>query len=298
MRPRDILFYHGMKGVVGVNTSDATATVAQILLSQTAYGPTGAKLTGTMPNNGAMTLTPGASVVAIPAGYHNGSGTVPAVVVPAANVLTGTTIAGTAGTMPNNGAGGTVTPGTANQTKAAGYWSSLITILGDANLLAANLKNGISVFGVTGNLLTATGNATVGDVASGLTFSNTTSTGLTGTGGNVKRWATGTATPTVETSSYYYYYIQVMGLAFRPTTVVGLYSNGAMCAAFHMFGTTSASNLGYNNATQSPYIVKTTGYYDTASLACHTSFANGFKLAVDQNNTILTLGNVTWIAIE
>lgn len=114
---------------VGPDTSDATATVGDILAPKTAYGATGTKLngtlalsgsagdtdvlatktyyntdaktkrTGTMINHGAVTLIPGAADVAIPAGYHNGSGKVSAVSVPAANVLAGTTIAGTVGTM-------------------------------------------------------------------------------------------------------------------------------------------------------------------------------------------------------
>ena len=36
----------------------------------------GAGITGSMPNNGAVTLTPGTTDQAIPAGYHNGSGKV------------------------------------------------------------------------------------------------------------------------------------------------------------------------------------------------------------------------------
>lgn len=56
------------------------------------------------------------------------------------------------GTMVNQGAGGTVTPGTANQTKSAGYYSSAISILGDANLVAANIRSGSTIFGVAGSL--------------------------------------------------------------------------------------------------------------------------------------------------
>lgn len=44
------------------------------------------------------------------------------------------------------------TPGTADQTIAAGqYLSGAQTIRGDANLLAANIKSGVSIFGVTGS---------------------------------------------------------------------------------------------------------------------------------------------------
>ena len=45
----------------------------------------------------------------------------------------------------------TITPGTADKTIASGkYLSGAQTIKGDANLLAENIKNGVSIFGVTG----------------------------------------------------------------------------------------------------------------------------------------------------
>lgn len=59
------------------------------------------------------------------------------------NVLTGT--------MPIQGAQ-TITPGTADQTIPPGrYLAGTQTILGDQNLTAGNIKDGISIFGVTGN---------------------------------------------------------------------------------------------------------------------------------------------------
>lgn len=46
----------------------------------------------------------------------------------------------------------TYTPGTTNQTIQAGRWlTGLQTIKGDANLVASNIKSGVSIFGVMGN---------------------------------------------------------------------------------------------------------------------------------------------------
>lgn len=73
--------YHDGTGKVTANSlasqTDGTATAAQILKDQTAYVD-GVKVTGTMPNNGAVApsaLGAGGSYT-IPAGYHNGSGIV------------------------------------------------------------------------------------------------------------------------------------------------------------------------------------------------------------------------------
>lgn len=47
----------------------------------------------------------------------------------------------------------TYTPGTSSQTIAAGqYLSGAQTILGDTNLVATNIKDGVSIFGTTGSL--------------------------------------------------------------------------------------------------------------------------------------------------
>ena len=56
-------------------TADATATAAEILSGKTAYVK-GAKVTGTMKNNGAVSgeISTVAGAYSVPVGYHDGSG--------------------------------------------------------------------------------------------------------------------------------------------------------------------------------------------------------------------------------
>jgi len=56
--------------------TSGTATAGEVLSGKTFSSAAGLGATGTMPNNGAVTITPGTASQAIPAGYHNGSGTV------------------------------------------------------------------------------------------------------------------------------------------------------------------------------------------------------------------------------
>lgn len=72
------------------------------------------------------------------------------------------------GTIPSKTAQ-TYTPGTTNQTITSGqYLSGTQTILGDADLIASNIKSGVNIFGVTGTVIEgkrwASGNAPRGTV--------------------------------------------------------------------------------------------------------------------------------------
>jgi hypothetical protein len=127
------------------------AVESQVLSGATFSNADGIKRTGTMPNKGAITITPSGSAQTIPLGYHNGQGKVNAVTVPVANVLFGTTIAGQNGTMPNKGAV-TITPGTADQAIPAGYHNGRGKVKGEPNLTAENIKDGVNINGVVGTL--------------------------------------------------------------------------------------------------------------------------------------------------
>lgn len=87
------------------DTSDANAVAAELLKDKTAY-VNGVKVTGTMPNNGAKTLsiTNKSTPVTIPTGFHDGSGKAQiaadeqAKLIPT-NIREGITILGVTGTM-------------------------------------------------------------------------------------------------------------------------------------------------------------------------------------------------------
>lgn len=96
--------------IVGTSTFDSdtsgdTAVAAEILLGKTAHAK-GAKLVGTMPNQGGKTLdiTDKATPVSIPMGFHDGSGKAQiaeaeaAKLIPA-NIRDGITVLGVEGTM-------------------------------------------------------------------------------------------------------------------------------------------------------------------------------------------------------
>lgn len=108
-----------------VNSQSATVQVAEILSGKTAYAR-GTKLTGTMPNNAAVSLTISnvSDEVAIAQGYHDGSGKVKilsteAAKIIASNIKQGITILGVTGTLEPSSSvkvhDKTVTPSTTSQ---------------------------------------------------------------------------------------------------------------------------------------------------------------------------------------
>lgn len=136
----------------GVDTSDATAVAGDLLNGKTAY-VNGNKVVGTIASKEAQTYTPSSSEQVINAGqYLAGAQTITAVPTEEKSA----------------------TPSTAEQEviPTAGKFLSKVTVGGDANLVADNIKNGVSIFGVQGTLTSLDTNdatATEGQILSGKT---------------------------------------------------------------------------------------------------------------------------------
>lgn len=119
--------------IVGTNTfdvdsTDANAAVAEILLGKTVYAR-GKKLTGSMPNNGAVAgvISTKAGQYAIPMGFHDGSGKVGISsteqnkIIPG-NIKKGVTILGQTGTY-----GGEAVKAQSNKSVTPGMSQKVIT---------------------------------------------------------------------------------------------------------------------------------------------------------------------------
>lgn len=175
------------------DTSDATLdNGAKMLSPYTAYAD-GVKYTGSIVSKSGSDITASGDTVTVPAGYYSsqqtkavasGSASAPTAisgtsasvttgtntltlsksvsvtpVVSAGYVANGTATSSTVSLTANvtTKAAATITPGTSDQTIASGtYLTGAQTISGDADLVASNIKSGVTIFGVAGSLTSAT----------------------------------------------------------------------------------------------------------------------------------------------
>ncbi len=147
-------------------------TAADLLAGKQLVDQYGNPLTGTMPQRSAADLTASGAAVTVPAGYYpsqvsksvatathpkptisRSGGTITAKHVQSAGYTSGGTTTETL-SIPTQAAK-TVTPTTYAQTAVSSgrLTTGAVTVAGDANLKAENIKSGVSIFGIMGSLV-------------------------------------------------------------------------------------------------------------------------------------------------
>jgi len=208
---------------IGTHTCPATATgtavAADVLATKTFSNSSANGMTGIMPDNAAVTITPGATAQTIPAGYHNGSGTVATDAnLVTGNIKNGVNIFGVNGKtevvdtteaaspaaatdilngkkafvngLPVIGSLATQTVSNTTVSQPAGNYAAFNLSTVDTDLASGNIKSGMDIFGVAGDskvMDTSTGTAAAADILSGKTafVNGATVTGSVSAGGNI-----------------------------------------------------------------------------------------------------------------
>lgn len=161
-----VLYQQGVK----LPELENPGAAADLLAGKQLVDQYGNPITGTMPQKSASDLTASGSSIIVPAGYYpeqasksvatathpkptlsRSGGTVTAKHVQSAGYTEGGTTTETL-TIPTK-SGATITPGTSRKTAvSSGYLTTgAVYVAGDTNLVAGNIKSGVSIFGVAGS---------------------------------------------------------------------------------------------------------------------------------------------------
>ena len=115
----------------GSDVSGVTAAASDVRSGKIFVSSDGTEVAGTVISRTSSNVTTSNNTVSIPAGIYDSA------------------VSKTVGTAK---AAATYTPGKSNQTISSGYYlTGTQTITGDSNLVASNIKSGVSIFNVTGN---------------------------------------------------------------------------------------------------------------------------------------------------
>lgn len=133
------MLYNSMYPKIGINTSDATATAGDILSGKIAYGSNG-RLVGTLPSVN----------IGVPSISVNASGLITATTTQSGGYVSSGTKSATHQLTTQSAA--IITPGTSQKVAVPSgrYTTGAVTVQGSANLVPANIRSGVNIFGVTG----------------------------------------------------------------------------------------------------------------------------------------------------
>jgi hypothetical protein len=211
------LRYNGTNFILQGEGGSGNAQPSDVLSGKTFTNDSGEQ-TGTMPNRGAMVITPNTFDQAIPQGYHNGSG----------------------------------------------------IVKGDPDLIAANIKQGIDIFGIVGTL------------EPGKRFRSGTVT----TSGSAMTFVTENGGTNNDP------YAQVTGLPFQPSLVLLYQPNGSNC---NMTAYKNDMNLWSNGSVK---VVRVWG----TNVKFYRDYDMSSQPLITSNSFILPFGvattNINWIAFE
>ena len=146
----------------------------------------------------------------------------------------------------------TVTPGAADQTAVASgcYTTGAVTVKGDANLVADNIKSGVSIFGVTGNLKSTSKTLNFASIHQSLSTSVDSDgyVGITVSKSMIEQFHTPNLVY-VEGTAYDAYTGDSAAIIFATRTG----DNQFLCSVFHSDGGFASETLTFAESTNTSY---------------------------------------------